>query len=147
MNDRALAQTLIGAAAAHDSAHLHVAGEAAYVDDLVEPRGTLHAALGKSEKPHARIRRLDLAAVRAAPGVVAVLTGADIPGVNDVGPIIHDEPILADALVQYVGQPIFAVAATSVNAARRAAIGSRPALISMVCSADSRSTVATNAPR
>jgi xanthine dehydrogenase large subunit len=114
-------QTLIGAAPAHDSAHLHVAGEAAYVDDLVEPRGTLHAALGKSEKAHARIRELDLAAVRAAPGVVAVMTGADIPGVNDVGPIIHDEPILADALVQYVGQPIFAVAATSVNAARRAA--------------------------
>ncbi|HET9764943.1 MAG TPA: molybdopterin cofactor-binding domain-containing protein, partial [Casimicrobiaceae bacterium] len=105
----------------HDSAHLHVAGEADYVDDLVEPRGTLHAALGKSEKPHARILGVDLAAVRSAPGVVAVLTGADVPGVNDVGPVIHDEPILADTLVQYVGQPMFAVAASSVCAARRAA--------------------------
>ncbi|HET9762511.1 MAG TPA: xanthine dehydrogenase molybdopterin binding subunit, partial [Casimicrobiaceae bacterium] len=124
MNDRAgprLDTPFIAASPAHDSAHLHVAGEAPYVDDLVEPRGTLHAALGKSERPHARILALDLAAVRAAPGVVAVVTGADVPGVNDVGPIIHDEPILADKLVQYVGQPIFAVAATSVNAARRAA--------------------------
>ncbi len=113
--------TLVGEALVHDSAHLHVAGEAAYVDDIVEPRGTLYAALGKSEKAHARIRGVDLAAVRAAPGVVAVVTGGDIPGVNDVGPVIHDEPILADTLVQYVGQPVFAVAATSVNAARRAA--------------------------
>jgi xanthine dehydrogenase large subunit len=124
MNDRPdtrARRTSIGAMLPHDSAHLHVAGEATYIDDIVEPRGTLHAALGKSERAHARILRIDLTAVRAAPGVIAVVTGAEIPGVNDVGPVIHDEPILADALVQYVGQPIFAVAATSVNAARRAA--------------------------
>jgi xanthine dehydrogenase large subunit len=121
MSQRESATSLIGAAPAHDSAHLHVAGEAVYIDDIVEPRGTLYAALGKSEKAHARVAALDLAAVRAAPGVVSVMTGADIPGVNDVGPIIHDEPILADRLVQYVGQPIFAVAANSINAARRAA--------------------------
>ena len=64
----------------HESAHLHVAGEALYVDDIPEIAGTLHAALGLSEKAHARIRSIDLAAVRAAPGVVAVLTAADIPG-------------------------------------------------------------------
>jgi xanthine dehydrogenase large subunit len=125
MNDRASpdrASVLIGAELPHESARLHVAGEAAYVDDIVEPRGTLYAALGKSAKAHARIVAVDLAAVRAAPGVIAVLTAADIPGVNDVGPVIHDEPILADTLVQYVGQPIFAVAATSVNAARGAAL-------------------------
>jgi xanthine dehydrogenase large subunit len=124
MNDRADTPgdaALIGATPAHDSAHLHVAGEAHYIDDIVEPRGTLYAALGKSPKAHARIVSLDLARVHAAPGVVAIVTGADIPGVNDVGPIIHDEPILADTLVQYVGQPVFAVAATSMNAARRAA--------------------------
>jgi xanthine dehydrogenase large subunit len=115
------ASALIGAELAHDSAQLHVAGAAAYVDDIVEPRGTLHAALGKSAKPHARIIAIDTTAVMAAPGVVAVVTAGDIPGRNDVGPVIHDEPILADTLVQYVGQPIFAVAATSVNAARRAA--------------------------
>ena len=125
MNDRSSAappSALIGATPAHDSAHLHVAGEAAYIDDIVEPADTLHAALGKSAKAHARILCIDLAQVRASPGVVAVATATDIPGVNDVGPVIHDEPILADTLVQYVGQPIFAVAATSVNAARRAAL-------------------------
>jgi xanthine dehydrogenase large subunit len=117
----AAAATLIGAQLPHDSAHLHVAGAAAYVDDIAEPRGTLHAALGKSTRAHARLVAVDTAAARAAPGVVAVLTARGIPGRNDVGPVLHDEPILADTLVQYVGQPIFAVAATSASAARRAA--------------------------
>ncbi|HSS70747.1 MAG TPA: molybdopterin cofactor-binding domain-containing protein, partial [Casimicrobiaceae bacterium] len=124
MNERAAILTPaepIGAELPQDSAHLHVAGEAAYIDDIPEPRGCLHAAVGKSTIAHGRIRALDLEAVRAAPSVIAVATAADIPGINDVGPVMHDEPILADALVQYVGQPIFAVAATSVNAARRAA--------------------------
>jgi xanthine dehydrogenase large subunit len=124
MNDPqppAWASALIGAELPHESAHLHVAGEAAYVDDIVAPQGTLHAALGKSTRAHARILGVDTAAVAAAPGVVAVITAGDIPGRNDVGPVVHDEPILADTLVQYVGQPLFAVAATSVNAARKAA--------------------------
>ena len=69
----------------HESAHLHVAGEALYVDDP-EIAGTLHAALGLSEKAHAHVRSIDLAAMRAAPDVVAVLTAADIPGENDCGP-------------------------------------------------------------
>ena len=112
--------TVIGAPAPHDSATLHVAGEASYTDDLPEPRGTLHAALGVSAHAHGIIGRLALDDVRAAEGVVAVITAADIPGVNDVGPIQRDDPILAQRLVQYVGQPVFAVAATSVIAARRA---------------------------
>ena len=105
----------------HDSAHLHVSGEAAYTDDILEARGTLHAAFGLSQRAHARIRSMDLSAVRAAPGVVAVLTAADIPGENNVGPILHDDPILAADEVQYVGQPIFLVVAETVDAARRAA--------------------------
>jgi xanthine dehydrogenase large subunit len=111
----------IGAPLPQDSAALHVAGEAHYVDDIPEPRDCLHAAVGKSAIAHGRIVSIDLGPVRDAPGVVAVFTASDIPGTNDVGPVIHDEPILADRLVQYVGQPMFAVAATSVNAARRAA--------------------------
>ena len=95
----------------HDSAHLHVAGEAAYIDDILEARGTLHAALGLSRRAHAPIKSMDLAAVRAAPGVVAVLTAADIPGENNVGPILHDDPILAADEVQFVGQPVFLVVA------------------------------------
>ncbi len=110
-----------GAPVAHDSAHLHVTGEACYTDDIPELRGTLHAALGLSSVAHARIGSIDLDRVRAAPGVVAVLTARDIPGVNDCGPVIHDDPILADGLVQYVGQPIFIVVAATVDEARRAA--------------------------
>jgi xanthine dehydrogenase large subunit len=111
----------VGRARAHESAGLHVAGEATYTDDIVELHGTLHAALGLSQKSHANIRAIDLAAVRAAPGVVAVYTARDIPGTNDCGPIIHDDPILADGKVEYVGQPIFVVVADSHDSARRAA--------------------------
>jgi xanthine dehydrogenase large subunit len=114
-----------GAPVAHDSAHLHVTGEAAYTDDVAEPIGTLHAAIGRSPVAHGRLRGVDLAAVRAAPGVVAVITAADVPGVNDVGPIQHDDPILADGVVHFAGQPVFAVAATGVEAARRAALLAR----------------------
>jgi xanthine dehydrogenase large subunit len=109
------------AAVPHESARLHVAGAAAYTDDLPEPRGTLHAALGVSPVAHGRLRGLDLEAVRAAPGIVDAIVAADIPGANDVGPIVHDDPILAASELDFAGQPVFAVAATSVEAARRAA--------------------------
>ncbi|BCQ22645.1 xanthine dehydrogenase molybdopterin binding subunit [Caballeronia sp. NK8] len=110
-----------GAALPHESAALHVSGEAVYIDDIPELRGTLHAALGLSRHAHARIVSLDLDAVRAAPGVVAVLTAADIPGENNCGPVLHDDPILATDEVQYLGQPVFAVIAESHDLARRAA--------------------------
>src|SRR5690606_3174019 len=80
-----------------------------------------YAALGLSSQAHARIAALDLDAVRAMPGVIGVLTAADIPGRNDCGPVVHDDPILADGEVHYVGQPTFAVTADSHDAARRAA--------------------------
>ncbi|MBJ7312076.1 xanthine dehydrogenase molybdopterin binding subunit [Rugamonas sp. CCM 8940] len=111
----------VGKPHAHESAVLHVLGQANYTDDIAELQGTLHAALGLSSKAHAKLLSLDLTAVRAAPGVVAVYTAADIAGTNDCGPIIHDDPILADGLVQYVGQPIFVVVAASHDQARRAA--------------------------
>lgn len=107
--------------ARHDSARGHVAGAALYVDDIAEPADLLHLAFGLSERANARILSLDLAAVRAAPGVVAVFTAADIPGVNDVSPVAGDDRLLADGHALYVGQPLFLVAATSVAAARRAA--------------------------
>jgi len=116
---------VIGAGVPHDSAALHVSGAADYTDDLPEPRGTLQVALGVSPVAHGRLNALDLALVRAAPGVVDIITAADIPGKNDVGPIQHDDPIFAEDHVQFVGQPVFAVAATSVNAARRAALLAR----------------------
>jgi xanthine dehydrogenase large subunit len=111
----------VGQPRIHESAILHVLGEATYTDDIPELRGTLHAALGLSQKAHAAVNAIELEAVRRSPGVVAVLTAADIPGVNDCGPIIQDDPILADGLVQYVGQPLFVVVADTHDNARRAA--------------------------
>ncbi|MEQ8335345.1 xanthine dehydrogenase molybdopterin binding subunit [Nisaea sp.] len=106
----------------HDSAHKHVTGAADYIDDMVEPVGTLHAYLGLSEAAHAEIVSIDLSAVRSAPGVVDVLTAADIPAVNDVSPVhAHDDPVFAKDKVMFWGQPVFAVIAESRDAARRAA--------------------------
>ena len=105
----------------HDSAHLHVTGAARYIDDESEPADLLHLAFSLSAQAHARIPGMDLSAVRAAPGVVAVLTAADIPGVNDISPIAHDDRVLADGEVIWLGQPLFLVAATSRHAARAAA--------------------------
>ncbi|MDR6757643.1 xanthine dehydrogenase large subunit [Mycoplana sp. BE70] len=106
----------------HDSAHKHVAGTADYIDDMPEPEGTLHAALGMGDRAHAEIVSMDLSAVRAAPGVVWVMTGADVPGINDISPSgRHDEPVLAEGKVVFHGQPIFAVIAQTREAARRAA--------------------------
>ncbi|WP_426104109.1 xanthine dehydrogenase molybdopterin binding subunit [Massilia sp. TSP1-1-2] len=125
MNDAGVpavaAWTGIGVPRAHESAALHVLGQATYTDDIAEVKGTLHAALGLSSKAHAKILAIDLAAVRASEGVAAVFTCEDIPGTNDCGPIIHDDPILADGLVMYVGQPIFIVVADTHDHARRAA--------------------------
>ncbi|WP_412051475.1 xanthine dehydrogenase molybdopterin binding subunit [Hoeflea sp. Naph1] len=106
----------------HDSAHKHVTGSADYIDDMPEPAGTLHAYLGLTDRAHARITALDLDAVRAAEGVVAVLTGADVPGVNDISPTGRDdEPVLATDTVLFHGQPVFAVIAETRDLARRAA--------------------------
>ena len=111
----------VGTPLPHDSASLHVNGGALYTDDIPEPRGLLHAALGISARPHALIKKIDLSAVTAADGVVAVMVASDIPGKNDFGAVVADDPIFSPSVVQYVGQPIFAVAADTVDAARRAA--------------------------
>ncbi|GLS42750.1 xanthine dehydrogenase molybdopterin binding subunit [Methylobacterium brachythecii] len=111
----------VGISRPHESAHLHVSGRAYYTDDIPESEGTLHVALGLSPIPHGRLKSIDIEALRAIPGVVAVLTAADIPGVNDCGPVVHDDPIFAKDTVQYVGQPVFAVVATNRLIARRAA--------------------------
>jgi xanthine dehydrogenase large subunit len=110
----------VGDSVPHDSGHLHVSGEATYTDDILEPKNLLHLAVGLSSKPHARIRAMNLDAVMKAPGVVSVITADDIPGTNDFGPVVADDPILAPGLVQYAGQPIFAVAAETIDQARKA---------------------------
>lgn len=106
---------------AHDSAAKQVSGQALYTDDIAEPQGTLHACLGGSNFAHGRITSMDLSAVRAAPGVVDVLTSADIPGRNDISPTgKHDEPIFTPELVEFYGQQLFAVIANTRNFARQA---------------------------
>ncbi len=111
----------VNEAIAHDSALKHVTGQAIYVDDIPEPAGILHAAPGLSARAHARIRSIDLSAVRKAPGVVLVLTAADVPGVNDVSPIgAGDDPVFAKDKVEFHGQVLFAVIAESFMEARRA---------------------------
>ncbi|MBS0983698.1 xanthine dehydrogenase molybdopterin binding subunit [Gluconobacter cerinus] len=105
----------------HESAILHVTGRANYIDDMPEPKGMLHVVPGLSTKAHARIVSMDLSAVRSAPGVVRVLTAEDVPGENEISPVhAHDEPLLATDHVYYWGQPMFAVVATSRQAARQA---------------------------
>ncbi|MBX3484661.1 xanthine dehydrogenase molybdopterin binding subunit [Phenylobacterium sp.] len=105
----------------HDSAPRHVSGEALYIDDIPEPPGLLHLCAGLSERAHARVTRLDLSAVRAAPGVVAVLTPADVSGRNDISPFAGDDPLFAEGEVMFLGQPLFCVAAETLPKARAAA--------------------------
>ncbi|WP_442907389.1 xanthine dehydrogenase molybdopterin binding subunit [Kaistia sp. MMO-174] len=106
----------------HDSAPRHVTGSAAYIDDIREPAGTLHLAPGYAPIARGRITGLDLEAVRAFPGVVAVLTADDIPGANDVSPkLIGDDPALAVDEIRFYGQVVFVVVANTRDIARRAA--------------------------
>ena len=105
----------------HESAALHVTGEARYTDDIPLPADALHGAFGLSQETHARFT-LDTSIVESCAGVRAVLTARDIPGENNCGPVINDDPILADGLVQYNNQPMFLVLADSHLEARRAAV-------------------------
>ena len=107
----------------HESAHLHVTGEAVYTDDIPELRGTLYAALVKSPVAHGELigEGIDRAALLAEHGVVAVFTARDIPGENNCGPIIHDDPFLADGKVEFLGQAVAVVVAREMLYAREAA--------------------------
>jgi len=118
----------VGISRPHESAHLHVAGEATYIDDIPELAGTLHCALGLSPVAKGRLTGMSLDLIRAMPGIVAVLEAGDIPGPNDCGSIIHDDPILCDGEIRYLGQPVFAVIAETRDAARRAAAKAKDVL-------------------
>ena len=108
----------------HESGSKHVSGYANYIDDIVEPKGTLYGAIGYSKKAYAIIKKLDLSEVWKSEGVVAVVTSADIPGRNDVGAVHDGDPIFTNK-VEYYGQPLFAVAATSTELARKAILKAR----------------------
>jgi xanthine dehydrogenase large subunit len=110
----------------HDSADKQVSGAAVYADDVREPRDLLHCYIAMSARARARLTKVDLSAVRGASGVVAVISADDIPGDNNTGPVVHDEPMLAASEatggeVHYAGQALFVVAAESIEQARAAA--------------------------
>jgi xanthine dehydrogenase large subunit len=106
----------------HDSGIKHVSGFAEYTDDISEPLNTLYGAIGWSKKAHAKIKKIDLDNVRKSEGVISVVTYLDIPGRNDVGPVFDGDPIFPKTKVEYYGQPLFAVAATSMEFARKAVL-------------------------
>ncbi|MEP6940437.1 MAG: molybdopterin cofactor-binding domain-containing protein, partial [Rudaea sp.] len=135
---------VVGEPIGHESAHLHVSGRAVYADDIALPSNALHAAFGISRIAHGRIRALDLSAVLASPGVVAVALAVDVPGENNYGSVVHDDPIFATDLVQYAGQPLFAVAATSYGAARRAAANAKVEYDELPAILDIRSALAAH---
>tara|TARA_A200000159_G_scaffold162320_1_gene186009 strand:+ start:37499 stop:39913 length:2415 start_codon:yes stop_codon:yes gene_type:complete len=106
----------------HESAIRQVQGSANYVDDITEPQGTLYAAVGLSQCARGKITAIDLSAVRASEGVIDVVTIDDVPGHKDIGPVFKGDPLLANGEIKFYGQPVFAVLATSVFAARQAAL-------------------------
>ena len=112
-----------GTGVIHESARLHVTGEAVYTDDIPELRGTLYAALILSPVAHGELigEGIDRAAILAEHGVVAVYTASDIPGENNCGPIVHDDPFLAAGKVDFLGQAVAVVVARDMLYAREAA--------------------------
>lgn len=105
----------------HIDAALHTRGESQYVDDVPRPGRMLHAAICPSPVARGKILILDSTAARQLDGVVAVLTARDVPGENQIGPIIQDEPLLAEEHVHFVGQPVALVLAETPEMARKAA--------------------------
>lgn len=118
----------VGISRPHESAWQYMNGTAQYVDDVPERQGTLHCALGLAPVARGRIVAMDLQTVAAMPGVVRVITAADIPALNDCGTTGSDEPILCADHISYLGQPVFAVVAETRLQARRAAALARQVL-------------------
>ena len=96
-----------------------VTGRAVYADDML-PARTLHCKILRSPHPHARILSIDTSAARRIPGVIAVITGADLPIKFGILPVTQDERALEHEKVRYVGDPIAAVAATEEEIAAAA---------------------------
>ncbi|WP_299461387.1 molybdopterin cofactor-binding domain-containing protein [uncultured Microscilla sp.] len=101
--------------------HGHVRGESIYVDDIAVQQGTLYGAVHDSRVAHGLLKHINVRKAQALPGVVAVFTAADVPGENQIGGIIPDEPLLADKEVHFWGQPIAFVVAQTEDIAREAA--------------------------
>ncbi|MCG6541611.1 xanthine dehydrogenase molybdopterin binding subunit [Pseudomonas sp. KSR10] len=114
--------TGVGRSVKHDSAPKHVTGEAVYVDDRLEFPNQLHVYARMSDRAHARIVNIDTSPCYKVPGVAIAITSKDVPGQLDIGAVMPGDPLLADGKVEYVGQPVIAVAADSLETARKAAL-------------------------
>ncbi|PIA68330.1 xanthine dehydrogenase molybdopterin binding subunit [Pseudomonas sediminis] len=112
----------VGRSVKHESADKHVSGEAVYVDDRLEFPNQLHVYARQSDRAHARIVRIDTSPCYEIPGVAIAITKDDVPGQLDIGPVVAGDPLLADGKVEYVGQVVLAVAADSLETARKAAM-------------------------
>lgn len=89
----------------------HTRGESIYLDDIPELNGTLYAAVYGSPVAHGKIKKIDLDEALSSPGVVRIFTAADVPGKNQIGGIIPDEPLMAETIVDYNGMPVALVVA------------------------------------
>ena len=105
----------------HHSALQHVTGQSVFVNDMDFGGRLLFGRVVFSHQAHANIRSICTQQARAAEGVVAVLTAADIPGLNQMGPVVPDEPCLATDQVSFFGQAVALIAARTEAAARKAA--------------------------
>ncbi len=99
----------------------HVRGESQFIDDIVVPEGTLYAAVFDSKIAHGKIINFNIEEAKLIPGVKAIFTSKDIPGINQVGGIIPDETLFAEDEVHFVGEPIGIVVADSLEIAKKAA--------------------------
>ena len=100
--------------------YTHVRGESLYLDDLPVVKGTLYARVFGSPIAHGHLRSVDLSLALVIPGVVRILMASDIPGENQIGGIVPDEPILAEDTVDFCGMPIALVVAETEEIARQA---------------------------
>ena len=114
--------TGVGRSVKHESAAKQVSGEAVYVDDRLEFPNQLHVYARMADKAHARITRLDVSPCYNFPGVAIAITAKDVPGQLDIGAVLPGDPLLADGVVAYYGQPVLAVAANNLETARKAAM-------------------------
>ncbi|MDR3665803.1 MAG: molybdopterin-dependent oxidoreductase [Ignavibacteriaceae bacterium] len=100
----------------------HVKGESQFVDDLLTPAGLLHIIVFASTVAHAKILKIDYSEALNSIGVAGIITSKDIPGENQIGGIIQDEPLLAEEYVHFIGQPIALVVADTILHAKDASV-------------------------
>lgn len=104
----------------HDSALHHVTGQTVFIDDMPEPAGMLHGAVYFSQWAAGRVKAFDTSKALKANGVAAIIDHNAIPGENQMGPVVADEPCLSDGTLLFRGQALWLVAAETFEQSRQA---------------------------